>query len=176
MLPIYQIRPLSSKEEEYLRRPNSGVNVQGFGRLSKMGPSNHHDIIHEEVEIKLRKIHLGHGQYFWDGPNSPLAKVGVNFEFKYSAEYAYTEVFNVAREIGIAIIDRSIYPLHKDIVYFESMHWERIMTSLKLADSLYSVWNESRSLLSHIFGALYMDYSSKEAIHLRSKIREILLK
>jgi hypothetical protein len=170
---MHQIRRLTSEEEVYFRKSELGKKARNLGPLSKIGPSSHLYIGYCDVDIRLRKIHLGDGEYIWDGPNLPVAKKGKEFKLEYSYDIAYSNTFNTARDFGIEIIEEPHYPVHEHLIYFESRYENVILKSLKYVDDVYSEWSRKRSFFSNFFGSIYMEYDSAQAVHMRATIKDL---
>lgn len=169
-------RPLTPEEEEHFRKSDLGRQTISLGRISIMGPADHIDIKNLNIEIKLYKVHLGGGQYIYDGPSRPPATGGKKVPVVWGADSAYGYLLAEAKNLNIPVIYTPHYPQYQFPLYFQSAYADAFLESFSYADRALGAWYNERPFLARWFGDMQPDLSSKEAKAIGEKVRNILVK
>ncbi len=169
-------RPLTYEEEEHFRKSDLGRQTMSLGRISVMGPADHTHIKSLNIEVKLYKVHLGGGQYIYDGPSRPAATGGKKVPVVWGADSPYSYLLAETKNLNIPVFYTPHYPQYQCPLYFQSVYADAFLESFSYADRALNTWYNERPFLARWFGGMQPEQNSKEAKAISEQVRNILAK
>lgn len=168
------LRQLMPEELKYLRKGKGGK-MFSSDTLALIGPADHLYVKCLNIDVKLYRTHLGHGQYI-DEATWREATGGKKISAAWSVDSIYGYLFGVATQLKINFFGDPRWGSPQEIFYFDSAYIEAFADAFSHIDRTLSNWYESRPLLSKWFGAMEPEYKSKDAAALREVVRRFLIK
>ncbi|MBU3588412.1 hypothetical protein ICN30_11255 [Polynucleobacter sp. 31A-FELB] len=167
-------RPFTHEELIHLRQ---GKKHEIFfsDSLALIGRADHLYVRCLNVDVKLRRVHLGHGQYI-DDATWREATGGKKISVTWSIDSIYGYLFCEAAQLNINVCNDPRWPSSRDIFLFDKSYIDQFIEALIVTDNALCKRHESRSLLSRWFDANDPNHDSKEAAVIRETIRRILIR
>lgn len=169
-------RPLTHEEEDHFRKSDLGRQTISLGRISIMGPADHTYIKNLDIEVKSYKVHLGGGQYIYDGPSRPAATGGKKVPVVWGVDPPYSYLLAEAKNLNIPVFYTPNYPQYHSPLYFQSIYADVFLESFSYADRALGAWYNERFFLARWFGGMQPEKNSNEARAISDKVRNILAK
>lgn len=169
-------RPLTPEEDNKFRKSDLGRKAASLGPMAIMGPADHPYIKDLNIEIKLHKVHLGGGQFIYDGPSIPPATEGRTIPVVWTIDSAYGYLLAGANSLDIQVLYDPIFPQHHNPLYFERIYVDAFIESFNYADWALGEWFKNRSFLGRWFGDMVPEKDSNEAKAIRRNVIAIMSK